>query len=274
MTTEMVQTRVEPFVRLLRERRADTPILLAESPLRPGNNPGNEALRAAYQNLLNEGIQGLHYLDGGELLGGRENGTVDGVHPTDLGFLRMARGYEPVLRRILDAHQPDERTSQEAWAQATQPGVAHERLERLTGKWQTVMKQWRGPGEPTVSYGIATYQTILRGRFVEEQLRMEMAGMPVEIRSLIGYDNIKQKYVASWASNMETHLINMEGVYDEAENTVTYTGRLVLPTGEELAVRSVEREIDDDTRITETYLTMPGDEERKNTEMTYTRVAE
>lgn len=166
----------------------------------------------------------------------------------------------------------DEKAMQEAWAQTTQPGPAHERLKKLAGKWKTVMKKWQGPGEPTISYGIATYRLILRGRFVEEQLRMEMAGMPVEVRGLIGYDNIKQKYVAAWASKMETHLINMEGVYDEDKNAVTYTGNLVLPTGGVLAVRSVEREIDDNTRVTETYLTMPGGEEHKNMEMTYTRV--
>lgn len=103
MTTEMVQTRVEPFVHLLRKARPDTPILLAESPLVIGNNPGNGALRVAYDNLRSAGVTGLHYLPGDGLLRGRENGTVDGIHPTDLGFYRMACGYEPVLRRILNA---------------------------------------------------------------------------------------------------------------------------------------------------------------------------
>ena len=27
--------------------------------------------------------------------------TVDGTHPTDLGFLRMARSLEPAVRRII-----------------------------------------------------------------------------------------------------------------------------------------------------------------------------
>ncbi|MFH1747477.1 MAG: SGNH/GDSL hydrolase family protein [Planctomycetota bacterium] len=47
------------------------------------------------------GVEHLHYLPGEPQLAGRENGTVDGVHPTDLGFYRMAEAYEPVLRRIL-----------------------------------------------------------------------------------------------------------------------------------------------------------------------------
>ena len=31
----------------------------------------------------------------------REDETVDGVHATDLGFLKMAEGFEPVIRGIL-----------------------------------------------------------------------------------------------------------------------------------------------------------------------------
>ncbi len=101
MTTEMVRDRVAPFVRHLRGLRPQTPILLVESPLGGAGNPGNAALREAFEALEAEGVSGLHYLPGAGQLDGVENGTVDGVHPTDLGFERMAAAYEPVLRRIL-----------------------------------------------------------------------------------------------------------------------------------------------------------------------------
>ena len=101
MTTEMVRERVAPFVRRLREARPNTPILLVENPIHPERNPGNVALREIHAGLVEEGVDGLHYLRGETLLAGREDGTVDGVHPTDLGFARMAAAYEPVLREIL-----------------------------------------------------------------------------------------------------------------------------------------------------------------------------
>ncbi len=41
MTTDMVRERVQPFVKILREARPATPILLVESPLNPSDNPGN-----------------------------------------------------------------------------------------------------------------------------------------------------------------------------------------------------------------------------------------
>ena len=45
----------------------------------------------------------IYFYDGGELLKdiGFE-GTVDGVHPNDLGFYEMARKLTPVIKFILD----------------------------------------------------------------------------------------------------------------------------------------------------------------------------
>ena len=102
MTTSMVGERVAPFVLALRQAQPTTPILLVESPLGGPDNPGNVALRRVFAELDVDGVHALYFVRGGELLAGRENGTVDGVHPTDLGFSRMAEVLEPVLRDILE----------------------------------------------------------------------------------------------------------------------------------------------------------------------------
>ena len=102
MTTAMVRERVAPFVRALRKARPTTPILLVENQINPKRNPDNQALREVYEFLRSAGVQHLHYLPGDALLAGAENATVDGAHPTDLGFHRMAVAYEPVLRQLLD----------------------------------------------------------------------------------------------------------------------------------------------------------------------------
>jgi len=108
--TEAVE-RVEPFVRLLRGRRPRTPIVLVESiryehapyaPTYRERTAGiNAALRAAYRRMTDSGIAGLHYVPGDRLLGDDGEATVDGVHPTDVGFLRMADVLEPALRKVL-----------------------------------------------------------------------------------------------------------------------------------------------------------------------------
>jgi hypothetical protein len=101
MTLEMVPERLGPFVRILRKAHPDTPILLLEHLLGSPEYGHNVALRTEIRKLEGEGIDGLYMLEGQPLLAGRENGTVDGVHPTDLGFLRIASAMEPMLKALL-----------------------------------------------------------------------------------------------------------------------------------------------------------------------------
>lgn len=111
MTPELVAERAEPLVKTLREAHPATPIVLVENvPYQSGwFLPGprqsyedkNAALEAAYERLTSAGVAGLHYVPCDGLLGHDQEGTVDGTHPTDLGFLRMADAIEPALREAL-----------------------------------------------------------------------------------------------------------------------------------------------------------------------------
>jgi len=111
MNANMVTERAAPFVRRLREIRPGVPIVLVEDRINTNAhlNPGRaqhhamnrRALRQAYEQLLREGVDRLHYIRGAELLGDDTLATVDSSHPTDLGFMRMADIFEPVLRRAL-----------------------------------------------------------------------------------------------------------------------------------------------------------------------------
>ena len=62
----------------------------------------NRALRTVYDRLCRENMTGLTYVPAGDLLGHDGEATVDGVHFTDLGFMRMARGLLPVLKPLLE----------------------------------------------------------------------------------------------------------------------------------------------------------------------------
>ncbi len=105
MTTEMVKERVEPFISLLREKHPSTPILLVENPINAETNSGNRELRKIFENLSERGIKSIYYLSGETQWIGQEHCTVDGVHPTDLGFYRMSLAYYPVLKKILDGEK-------------------------------------------------------------------------------------------------------------------------------------------------------------------------
>jgi hypothetical protein len=113
MSPELITERTEPLVHTLRRAQPDTPIVLVENIVyqqgwfdaqrKQAYIDKNIALKAAYDRLLAEGVTGLHYVPCDELLGDDSEATVDGTHPTDVGFLRMAEALEPVLRGVLEA---------------------------------------------------------------------------------------------------------------------------------------------------------------------------
>jgi hypothetical protein len=108
-----VKERTEPLVKLLRAKHPDTPILLVEDRTysdaflnrgkRQRNDDSRAELKAAYQRLQSAGAKELYYLEGEQLLGDDNEGTVDSSHPTDLGFFRQAEAFEAALRPILKA---------------------------------------------------------------------------------------------------------------------------------------------------------------------------
>jgi GDSL-like lipase/acylhydrolase family protein len=57
----------------------------------------------ACDQLSNAGDARLYYQPGADFMGADNEGTVDGSHPTDVGFLRQARCMQPLLRHVLGA---------------------------------------------------------------------------------------------------------------------------------------------------------------------------
>ena len=105
MTVKMIADRMPVFIKKLRKLRTTTPILMVESPNLPANTDTNAELKKVYAKLKQDGIQNLTYLEGDHQQDGGENATVDGVHPTDLGFFRMATAYRPVLESIMKSEE-------------------------------------------------------------------------------------------------------------------------------------------------------------------------
>jgi lysophospholipase L1-like esterase len=111
MIASEVAERAEPLVRQLREARPDTPIVLVEdrtygyawikASARERHQTARAALVRTFDNLVSSGVKGIHYLEGATLLGDDDEATTDGSHPNDLGFVRQADAFEPVLRKAL-----------------------------------------------------------------------------------------------------------------------------------------------------------------------------
>ncbi|MBE3576283.1 MAG: hypothetical protein IMX00_01065 [Limnochordales bacterium] len=114
VSTELFRETLPQFIRIFREAHPLVPILVLSRIAYARDLVDPETLRArterkefqqqTVERLRADGDTNLFFYDGSTLLGEDfDECTVDGTHPSDLGFMRMANGLEPVLREILDA---------------------------------------------------------------------------------------------------------------------------------------------------------------------------
>lgn len=106
-----VKAKCVPLVKQLRAAKPSTPIVLVEdrrftndwiTPAKAKFHDENHAaLKEAYATLKSEGVQNLHYIEGDKLYGTDTEGATDASHANDLGFMRQADIFEPVLRKAL-----------------------------------------------------------------------------------------------------------------------------------------------------------------------------
>ena len=103
LTTEQVRTLTEPFLRLLRKNKPSLPILLVDQTDFRMDFPNERSsfLLSIYQKFVDEGDKNIFFLEGNNLLGSDGEGTVDGVHPNDVGFMRMADVIQKKIEEIL-----------------------------------------------------------------------------------------------------------------------------------------------------------------------------
>ena len=110
-TEKMCDTLTYNFVKILREARPDVPIVMLEGPIYPYARydsmfhnylpAKNAAFRKNYDKLKAENPHNLYYVTSDGLDGVEDDGTVDGIHLTDLGFRHYADKMTPILGGIL-----------------------------------------------------------------------------------------------------------------------------------------------------------------------------
>lgn len=110
-TEMMCDTLTYDFVNILRKAKPDVPVVMVEGPIYPYARydsffgrylpAKNAAFHRNYLRLKEENPEGLYYVTSENLDGIEDDGTVDGIHLTDLGFRHYADKLTPILRDIL-----------------------------------------------------------------------------------------------------------------------------------------------------------------------------
>jgi hypothetical protein len=158
----------------------------------------------------------------------------------------------------------------------------HKLLADMDGNWNYTIKFWMNPdpnAPPQQSKGTATRKSIMGGRYcvMDVSGKMQMPGADGKMKDmqfkgmgLEGYDNVKQKFVASWIDNMSTGIQFSEGTYDPATKTLTYTSEIEMMPGMKTPVREALKVTDKDHMMLEWYENRGG-QEKKTMEIAYIR---
>jgi len=158
----------------------------------------------------------------------------------------------------------------------------HKLLTSLDGTWNFTIKFWMNPdpnAKPQTSSGTVVRKSIMGGRYVIMDVsgKMQMPGEDGKMKDVTfkgmgveGYDNVKQKFVASWVDNMGTGIEFSEGTYDPASKSFTYTSEIEPMPGIKTQLREVVTLIDKDHMSLDWYENQGG-QEKKTMEINYTR---
>ncbi len=111
VTNQQIIDKTEEFVRRIRVKHPNTPILIVGSILFPHGqfdqhiravvNEKNQSLEKICLALKKGGEKHLRYVTPEHLIGADGETTVDGIHLTDLGFARYAEKVYPIIKKQL-----------------------------------------------------------------------------------------------------------------------------------------------------------------------------
>lgn len=106
-----ITERAVDFVTVLRQKHPDVPIIVIQTLIRESGNFNqktrehvrrqNDAIAEQVEAMRKQNIKNLYFIKEDRFLGTDHEGTIDGVHPNDLGFDRMLQKYKPAIGKIL-----------------------------------------------------------------------------------------------------------------------------------------------------------------------------
>lgn len=169
--------------------------------------------------------------------------------------------------------QVDSATADKNTKEYKSPGHVHALLAKSNGKWNSESSMYMQPGAPPmVSKGTVVSKMILGGRYQVSEHKGTMMGEPFEGVSTLGYDNHKKMFENTWVDNMGTGITKMTGPWDEATQSITFTGKMMDPnTKQDMDIKQVFKIIDDNNQQMEMFMIAPDKSEVKFLEIKYTR---
>ena len=106
-----MQEKMEKFYGIIREKQPYTPVLFIEDPPFPSGKYNkilqhevetkNKTVREIFDRIKAKGDANIEFISSEPMIGADREATVDGIHFTDLGFMRYADYLEPYIKEYL-----------------------------------------------------------------------------------------------------------------------------------------------------------------------------
>ena len=137
--------------------------------------------------------------------------------------------------KAMDAHM-------EKMIKLTQPGTAHQQLEKLVGEWNhTVSWRMNPTDEFTTMTGTNKNHMIMGGRFLRQKTEGKaQKNQPKFVgEGTMGFDNIKGEYTSTWIDNMGTGTMTGYASFNPKSKKFNETGTYSCPiTGKDRRYRA------------------------------------
>lgn len=108
-TPEYLEETHERMFKTIRAKNPDLPIIMMSRPKYYISDVEKRRLaivKKTYENALRAGDTNVYFIPGPSLMKyAKDNGTVDNCHPTDYGFVSMARVLTPLIKKILESNK-------------------------------------------------------------------------------------------------------------------------------------------------------------------------
>ncbi|MBP1613295.1 MAG: hydrolase [Bacteroidetes bacterium] len=110
-TVEQMEEKMYKFYSIIRERHPKMPILFVEDPRFPYMrfdsmiaaevDHKNNTVRQIFEKMKKKGEKNIYFLSSKNMLGKDNEATVDGIHFTDIGFMRYSELLYPIIKKLL-----------------------------------------------------------------------------------------------------------------------------------------------------------------------------
>jgi hypothetical protein len=145
------------------------------------------------------------------------------------GLVALVRAAEEGATAASAKKAPSQEEAMAAMMKAAAPGPEHQKLKIMEGDFKAEVTAMSPDGKEEKSTGTTHNEMILGGRYLKNEYSGTMMGTPFKGGGLMGYDNMKKKYVMVWVDEMSTQMMMSEGSLDESAKTITTTCAVDCP---------------------------------------------